>query len=361
MADKNPSGVPNASALSGTEEWIGTQSGNSRAITPALVDAYVRSQDGETRVTKSADQSIAVTSETDITWNQETVDDFAAHDNVTNNERLTASSAILWDVELSVQLLNLAVNGPTYELYVKRYNSSDVLQETVTAYLATNEGTQDPWKVIHAFNVSMASGDYLKASVASSDGNYDVDAGNSWFKVRTAGGGGGGGGGGNARTADPNRGKMVILRDSAHPTFTSSNDVLSFDTQDQIDDSTFHSTGTNPERVIAPWTGLYRIRMKWFTSFTTSQLITQIWFPKNRALQQGVGTPHTFFDDIPTARCDFIKDSTGSNSFGSQHVDAVVSLTANDYLQVGVFCTPNQQPNATRTYFSMEYLGPVTP
>ncbi len=148
-------------------------------------DIALADQSLETKVQRiTTDQTITGSPE-QIQWNDEILDEFAGHDNSTDNEQIVIGTNIV-DVQAKIALLSVAANAITTARIV-RFNSADALQEVV----AESEAEDNQQITLLALNVrGGAAGDYLVVDLASTDSSIDVDRTGSFFLVRKSTGGG---------------------------------------------------------------------------------------------------------------------------------------------------------------------------
>ncbi len=153
-------------------------------------DIALADQSLETRVQRITSVQNITGSPEQIQWNGETIDEFAGHDNSTDNERIVIGTNIV-DVQATISLSSVAADAVTTARIV-RFNSSDALQEVV----AKTEAEENQKINLTAINVrGGAAGDYLVVDLDSTDSDIDVDLTGSFFLVRRALVAGGGGGG----------------------------------------------------------------------------------------------------------------------------------------------------------------------
>ena len=115
------------------------------------------------RVTKSATQSITTSTETSLTFDQESFDTDSLHDNATNNSRLTASVTGKWIVNGTVQF---AANNTGYR-------QAKILKNGTTVYAhersLTNTAGDDSMVSLTDI-VDLAAGDYVELTVFQNSG-----------------------------------------------------------------------------------------------------------------------------------------------------------------------------------------------
>lgn len=272
MANKDIPTLPGAHSLDGSESFHGNQGADSREITAAQIASYVQGLQQETKVNRTADQAIADALENDVLWTVDAQDDGNWHDTGSNTDRVTTGAGI-FDAVAKIRLIGLATNGPTFEIRIGRYNSSDVLQEYVGEYASSNEAAQDPDILITALNIRMSAGDFLRVTVQSSDTAYSVESDDSYFMVRTAG-------------LVPGKTGFVGARaysDTALTAITSTPELHPME-QESYDTDGMHDLSTNNSRLTVNTAGKYLCFAQWTVGgVADSQDLVQIEIRKNGA------------------------------------------------------------------------------
>jgi hypothetical protein len=154
-------GVTGAATLSSTLAVTGALTLQSNAIA-ATANRFLPKQ-AMVRVTKSAAQSINSGSATALTWDTETFDTDSLHDNVTNNNRLTASVTGKWMVTAAV---SFAANSTGYrQVKINKNNTTDY-----AIAVSLNLGASDTPGVTVSDIVDLAAGDYVQIIAAQNSG-----------------------------------------------------------------------------------------------------------------------------------------------------------------------------------------------
>lgn len=324
----------------------------------------------ETKVNRiTTDQNITGSPE-QIQWNNEVLDEFAGHDNSTNNERIVIGTNVV-DVQAQVGLLNVAGNAVTTARVV-RYNSADALQEVHAAM----EAEEDRLINLAALNVrGQASGDYLVIDLASTDSNIDVDRTTSFFLVRRSSGGGGGGASSIDELSDvdmtaeaPVAGDHMIFNGSnwvpvprtsycrvlntGVSISDNTNTLISFTVTDEVDKDNYHDPGSNPSRVIAPFNGEYEwILDVGFGNYNSTTFI-QTCLNLNRA---GSTTFNAL--DVPGSFLENTVVGTGSGRYKVMG-SGIILLTATDYLELIIQQISGAARDTRNIRLTLRYLGP---
>jgi hypothetical protein len=130
------------------------------------------------RVTDSGSQSIANTTETTVTWDTETEDDFAAHDNVTSNHAITFPS---WATRFKATFSSRWASNST------GYRTAAIL-DSAAAIIAKDDRDANTTSdaVIDTGWLEVGALTYIYASVYQSSGgalNFDASANSCWLQV----------------------------------------------------------------------------------------------------------------------------------------------------------------------------------
>lgn len=123
------------------------------------------------RVTKSAGQAIANVTETSVTWNQESYDTDAMHDNATNNSRITIVTPGTYRITANV---NYAAGTPagTYEVSFLKNGTTYLALASNTAVGGLNGLSQSI-----SVDVVLAATDYVEVKVWNNAGGATVTSG----------------------------------------------------------------------------------------------------------------------------------------------------------------------------------------
>jgi hypothetical protein len=128
------------------------------------------------RVTKSTNQTIGATSDAIISWDTESYDTDSMHDNVTNNSRITATTAGRYFITTTIKLTN---GIPSYLRAVILLNGATIIAGNVINSL----GSAIPYiNVSTLYNLS--AGQYVEVQVSNGGATpEDVDTVTSHFAV----------------------------------------------------------------------------------------------------------------------------------------------------------------------------------
>lgn len=136
-------------------------------------------------VRKASDQTGAnYSSATPIAWDQEVYDNIGAHDNVTNNTRLTVPAGAAY-VRLSarVHLANF-----TADLFARLYITKDGATFDGAGGQTSEAGTASPYLSCVSAIVPVTPGQYFEAGLlVETDTSIDITAATSWFAMEVVG------------------------------------------------------------------------------------------------------------------------------------------------------------------------------
>ena len=272
-------------------------------------DIALADQSLETKVQRITSVQTISGSPEQIQWNDEILDEFAGHDNSTDNERIVIGTNIV-DAQATISLSSVDAGAVT-TARIARYNSSDALQEVV----AETEAEENQKINLTALNVrGGAAGDYLVVDLESTDAGIDVDIG-SFFLVRKSSGGGGG-----AAAFSGARAKRITS------TFAVPNGLvaLSIDFNgEDFDTDNYHDNSTNPSRLTIPSgsaDAFYDIEAGFETSAYAEGSTIQIWIAVNGEVYPGKASNY-----LATAAGSFSK---------SGGLSTILKLSANDYVEL---------------------------
>lgn len=276
-----------------------------------------------------------------LTWDQETYDTDAFHDNVTNNSRLTIPSGQgIRRVRLSANVqFNAATTGGLY--IAVRKNGTDV--PGMGALLLTGGASRRRLNVVSA-PLEVVDGDYFELFAwADTTTNDDVETDETtWFALdvveREAGAT-------QVVVATPGFFQGARVRLNANQTLSASVDTpLSFTVED-FDTDSFHDNAVNPTRITIPANlGIRKVRLE--AAMDTST-------PSSGALslsirKNGEAFPGQGVSVIPAA---------GSGSEGIHVSTGVVEVVDGDYFEAVVFSNNAGSADAnTGTWFSIEVI-----
>lgn len=180
MADKGPTSLAAASALTGTEVFHGVQSGNSRKVSATQISTYVRTFRGAL-VRKSVDQTAAdYTGTPAIAWDQEVYDTDAIHDSGSNT-RLTVPAGVTY-VRLSACVRLGSVTGDMFcGLGITKGGSASYDGRT---FHFSEVGNGAPGLAITSPVLAVAAGEYFECTFqVETDTSITVTAATSWFAM----------------------------------------------------------------------------------------------------------------------------------------------------------------------------------
>jgi hypothetical protein len=156
-----------------------------RATIGAAASGAIGSLDGA-KVRKSANLTAQdLTAEAVVTWNTEDWDTGSYHDTGSNTDRMTVTNAGYYEAKGQIVLTNLLA-GQWVLCRIQRYNSSNVVQETVCGMISSNPAVTTI-RVNCSGECNMAAGDYVKLSAqVQSDTSADIST-DSWLSIRRIG------------------------------------------------------------------------------------------------------------------------------------------------------------------------------
>jgi hypothetical protein len=300
----------------------------------------------ETKVNRiTTDQTITGSPE-QVQWNNEIRDQFAGHDNVTNNQRVVIDINTV-DAQVKLGLLNVLADAVTTARIV-RYNISDVLQEVV----AEAEAEENQKINLLAINVRGAAiGDYLVVDLDSTDASVDVDRTASFFLVRRSTGGSVGAAG---APAPFTAGSSFCMLSGKVESFTHNVNKVTVWTEDEDTDAYFGGGTVADEQVVLPFTGRYRITYKIvLASAGATSFIWQVVLRLNR------GATTTFDNDFPKLRTDGRYTSAVTAIQRVIESSGIIDATAADEIDLLMFHFGVTRNTIAEGYFLIEYLGPT--
>ena len=338
--------------------------------TASVTGIALADQSLETKVQRiTTDQNFAA-SLTQCQWNDEVRDEFAGHDNSTDNEQIVIGTEQV-DASAKIKLLNLGADE-TVDARIVRFNSSDVLQEVV----ARSKAEDNPEITLNAINIrGAAAGDYLVVDLLSADVDYDLDRSESYFLVRKAASGGGGGGAtkmdelsdADTTAEAPVAGDYLAFNGSNWvpvPKISycrvvntgvsiadNANALISFTATDEIDTDSYHDTSTNPSRMIAPFTGEYEWILDVGVGVYNAATFVQCVLNLNRA-----GSTTFQPDDVQGS---FLEGVFAGDANGRYKVrgSGIINLTATDYLELVFFQLSTASRDTRNIRFTLRYIG----
>ncbi len=326
----------------------------------------------ETKVRRiTTDQNFGASLE-QCQWNDEILDELAGHDNSTNNERVVIGTEKV-DASAVIKVLNLAGNAYVHARIV-RYNSSDVLQEVV----ASTKAEEAEEITVNAINVrGAAAGDYLVVDLLSGDSSYDLDRTGSFFLVRRAASGGGGGGASamdelsdaDMTTEAPVAGDYLAfdgsnwvpvpktsycrIKNDGVSITDNLNTLITFTIADEVDKDNYHDPGSNPSRMIAPFTGEYEWILDAGVGLYNSNTVFQCVLNLNRA-----GSTAFNSGDVPGSFLENSWETPGASGPYKVTGSGIILLTATNYLELVIFQLSGASRNTRNIRFTLRYLGP---
>lgn len=161
---------------------------STKIATTAYVDASITAFAG-VKVTKSASQSISNATNTVLTWDQETYDTGSAHDNVTNNSRITIPAA--WNgkkVRFEMQ-----IRWPTNSTGIRNagiYKNGAAPTTGGRCNISVAPATNSSVHMYGTYIDTVATGDYYEVNVYQSSGgalNVENTGSDSWFSATVLG------------------------------------------------------------------------------------------------------------------------------------------------------------------------------
>lgn len=300
----------------------------------------------ETKVNRITTDQTITGSQEQIQWNNEVIDDFLGHDDVTDNEQIVFDTNIV-DVQAKIALLLVDASAITTARIV-RYNAADALQEVV----AESESEGNKQINLTALNVrGGAAGDYLVVDLDSTDGSINVDRAGSFFLIRTSSGGGMGG-----ALAPFTEGSSYCRLAGKAEIFPQTANKVCVWTEVEDTDAYFGGGTVADEHVVLPFTGRYRITAK--IAFDVGD--TGI-FQHQCVLRKNRGATTTFDNDFPEFRVDNI-NGTSSAIPRNYRSSAIIDASAGDEIDVcQVHVGPANRDFITDSFLHVEFLGPTPP
>jgi uncharacterized protein YjlB len=294
-------------------------------------------------VTKSANQSIANSTSTAITWDQETYDSDNLHDNATNNSRMTVPAGVT-HVRLDASI-TFAVHGTGYRTVYFYKNGTTI----VSRIQIDPSATADTMMSLSSQVLEVVEGDYFEVWVKHTRGAaLNVNTGvASWFNmeivgptvVTTT----------ETSAGQPFKGALVTLAaDETAANYTTAS-AVSFD-EEVYDTGGWHSNATNPTRLTVP-AGVTKVRIDGgavVSALTAGDTVTLAIY-KNGSLDWA-GSPHQYSD-------------TGASSIGVTVSTGAVEVAEGDYFEL--FLDTQADASITvldnRTWLSIEAVESIAP
>lgn len=116
---------------------------------------------------------------TTLAWDGEDFDDLGAHDNVTNNTRITVPSGVA-TVRVGASWIRANCSTQVYRARIDLYNSSNVLQRAVCENRYTQSDATH-WEGCSSGPVAVSAGDYFVVVATSADTSTDMAAATASF------------------------------------------------------------------------------------------------------------------------------------------------------------------------------------
>jgi len=304
----------------------------------------------ETLVTLATDFVISSTTLTAIDWGLETRDEGAWWAISPDPEQIKMGQGI-FDAIAKIHIINLVADD-TVSFKLQRYNSSDVLQETLAEDHRKHDVSVDTVVTLSAINIRGIVGDYLTVEVKSStDTGYSVEADDSYFLVRTStSGGSGSAGGGGSFIA----GSSFCILAGKVESFTHNANKVAVWTEVEDTDGYFGGGTVADEQWEFPFTGRYRITTKIaLAAATTTDFIIQVVGRKNR------GATTSFDDDFTDFRHDDRRSSVSSSVRRDVTLQGLVDVLAADEMDLLFFHFGATRNFIAAAFVHIEYLGPT--
>lgn len=131
-------------------------------------------------VTKSADQTVPVTTWTSITFNQEEYDTNAMHDNVTNNTRITIKTG--GEYRINYHVKHDAMDKTSYNTRIYKNGSGEV-EGTCDASFGSKDASFGTLKG-NSHLLTLVEDDYLEVQFYHDNGTtQDVLSSNTYFEI----------------------------------------------------------------------------------------------------------------------------------------------------------------------------------
>ncbi len=317
--------------------------------TAGITGIALADQSLETKANRiTTDQTITGSPE-QVQWNNEIRDEFAGHDNSTNNERIVIGTNIV-DAQGQIALLSVSANSTTI-CRIVRYNSADALQEVVASAEINNHAT-DTLISFHALNVrGGAAGDYLVVDLDSTDASVDVDLTGSFFLVRKSSGGGTG-----SAPVPFTAGSSYCILAGKVESFPASGSKVLVWTEVEDTDGYFGGGTVADEHVVFPFTGRYRITA--LIQLASASTTTYTWQIAGR-LNRGATTT---FDRDFTDLGDEGKLDCPSGSIRRMHrISGLVDVTGGDEIDLILNHIGATRDLEASSFWHIEHLGPTPP
>jgi uncharacterized protein YjlB len=293
--------------------------------------------------TKSANQSIANSTSTAITWDQETYDSDNLHDNATNNSRMTVPAGVT-HVRLDASI-TFAVHGTGYRTVYFYKNGTTI----VSRIQIDPSATADTMMSLSSQVLEVVEGDYFEVWVKHTRGAaLNVNTGvASWFNMEIVGPT-------VVTTTETSAGqpfKGALVSKAADETAANYTAGVAVPWTSEIYDvGGWHSNATNNERLTVP-AGVTKVRLAaslYIQAMSAGQSMAMSIKKNGSADVEGLG--------------EHIGDSNGSS--GSKSISScVVEVVEGDYFELHYTHETDTSITvfATRSFFSIEAVESIAP